>query len=82
MSIVLADVEQEALDAAASEIGEAGVETLAVKVDVSKEAEVLALADKVIERFGRVDVVCNNAGVAGRADPWVGRSRRGSGSWA
>jgi NAD(P)-dependent dehydrogenase (short-subunit alcohol dehydrogenase family) len=41
-------------------------------VDVSKPAEVEALAAASVERFGAVHVVCNNAGVAGRSDPWGG----------
>ena len=45
---------------------------LPLRVDVSKEAEVQGLAEQAIERFGAVHVVCNNAGVAARADPWFG----------
>ncbi len=72
LNIVLADVQDDALDAAAAKIGGHGVETLAVRTDVSKEAEVQALAAATIERFGGVHIVCNNAGVASRADPWFG----------
>jgi len=57
-SVVIADIEQGALDAAASEIGATGV-----LVDVSDAASVDALRDAVLERFGRVDIVCLNAGV-------------------
>jgi NAD(P)-dependent dehydrogenase (short-subunit alcohol dehydrogenase family) len=49
-----------------------GVRTLSVCTDVSDEAAVQALADAVMDRFGAVHVVCNNAGVAGGGDPWVG----------
>jgi NAD(P)-dependent dehydrogenase (short-subunit alcohol dehydrogenase family) len=45
---------------------------LTVPTDVSKEAEVQALADQTLARFGAVHVVCNNAGVAARSDPWFG----------
>ena len=31
-----------------------------------------ALAEQTLERFGAVHVVCNNAGVAARSDPWFG----------
>ena len=71
-SIVLADVQEDALAAAAAEIGEIGVDTLVVPTDVSKQSEVAALAAATIERFGRVDIVCNNAGVSGAGDPWFG----------
>jgi NAD(P)-dependent dehydrogenase (short-subunit alcohol dehydrogenase family) len=74
LNIVLADVQDDALDAATAKIGAHGVETLAVRTDVSKEAEVQALAAATIERFGGVHVVCNNAGVASRADAWFGPS--------
>jgi NAD(P)-dependent dehydrogenase (short-subunit alcohol dehydrogenase family) len=48
------------------------VDTLAVPTDVSDEAAVQALAAQAVERFGAVHVVCNNAGVVSRADPWFG----------
>ena len=72
LHLVLADVEEDALAAATSEIEAHGVDVLTVRTDVSKEAEVQALAAATLERFGAVHVVCNNAGVAGRADPWFG----------
>lgn len=72
LNLVLADVQEDALAAAAEQIGARGVEVHRVLVDVSKEDEVQALAAQTIERFGAVHVVCNNAGVAGRADPWFG----------
>jgi NAD(P)-dependent dehydrogenase (short-subunit alcohol dehydrogenase family) len=72
MNVVLADVQDDALTAAAGRIGAHGVETLAVRTDVSKEASVQALAQATIERFGAVHVVCNNAGVGGAGDPWFG----------
>lgn len=72
LNIVLADVQPDALNAATKVIEALGVEVLAVPTDVSKESEVQALADKTIERFGAVHVVCNNAGVAARSDPWFG----------
>ena len=72
VNIVLADVQEDALAAAETKVRALGVETLAVKTDVSKEASVQALAAAAVERFGRVHVVCNNAGVAGAGDAWLG----------
>jgi NAD(P)-dependent dehydrogenase (short-subunit alcohol dehydrogenase family) len=43
-----------------------------VRTDVSDEQAVQALADATLSHFGAVHVVCNNAGVASRADPWFG----------
>ena len=71
-SVVLADVQHDALDAAAAAVGEHGVDTLAVRVDVSDREQVEALAQATIDRFGGVHILCNNAGVAAAGDPWFG----------
>lgn len=65
MNVVLADVEQPALDDAAAEMAAAGHAVLAVRTDVSKREQVEALAQKTIERFGKVHILCNNAGIGG-----------------
>jgi NAD(P)-dependent dehydrogenase (short-subunit alcohol dehydrogenase family) len=65
MRVVLADVEQPALENAAAEMTAAGATVLAVRTDVSSLADVQALADATLERFGGVHVLCNNAGVGG-----------------
>ena len=73
LSVVLADVQADALEAAADAMGEHGVDTMTMRVDVSKAEQVDALATAAIARFGGVHVVCNNAGVAGAGgDPWMG----------
>ncbi len=72
MNVVLADVDEAGLAAAAERIGAKGVETLTVRTDVSDEASVQALAAATIARFGSVHVVCNNAGVMSTGDPWFG----------
>jgi NAD(P)-dependent dehydrogenase (short-subunit alcohol dehydrogenase family) len=71
-SIVLADVDEAALHAAAERVGALGVDTLAVRTDVSQEAEVQSLAAAATDRFGTVHLVCNNAGVSTPTDPWFG----------
>jgi NAD(P)-dependent dehydrogenase (short-subunit alcohol dehydrogenase family) len=72
MHVVLADVDEAGLATATERIAEPGVEAHAVPTDVSDEAAVQALAATAVERFGAVHVVCNNAGVSTRADPWFG----------
>jgi NAD(P)-dependent dehydrogenase (short-subunit alcohol dehydrogenase family) len=72
LDVVLADIEQPALQAAEQKVADLGVKTLAVPTDVSDEAAVNALAAAAADRFGAVHVVCNNAGVASDADPWFG----------
>jgi len=72
MDLVIADIQQDALDAATETLRGFGGEVLPLIVDVSKEDEVNDLAERTIERYGAVHVVCNNAGVAAKADPWFG----------
>lgn len=65
-SVVIADIEQGALDetvAALRSVSEGAVRVEGCLVDVSSAESVQALADVVLERFGRVDIVCLNAGV-------------------
>ncbi len=71
-NIVAADVAPDELDSAVSRLGKHGTEVIGVRTDVSKEAEVQALAAETLDRFGAVHIVCNNAGVTARTDPWIG----------
>ena len=64
MKVVLADVEQGALAAAERALASSGARVLAVPTDVSKASDVEALAQRTLEAFGAVHVVCNNAGVS------------------
>ena len=64
MNVVLADVEVPRLEEALAGVQGRGVEAIAVPTDVSDADAVDRLRDAAIERFGRVNVVCNNAGVA------------------
>ena len=64
MLVVIADIEQSALERATATLG-AGDRLLAVSTDVSDPASVDALAGKAARRFGAVHVICNNAGVGG-----------------
>ena len=71
MKVVLADIEAATLSDAARAVGATGVETLAVRTDVSKAADVEALAARTVEAFGTAHVVCNNAGVAISGVSWM-----------
>jgi NAD(P)-dependent dehydrogenase (short-subunit alcohol dehydrogenase family) len=67
MKVVLADIHQPSLDAAVEELRDAGVDVIGVATDVSKLESVEALRDAALDHFGKVHVVCNNAGVASGA---------------
>ncbi len=56
--VIIADIQQDALDATATELGVTGI-----PVDVSQAGSVAALAREVVDRYGTVHVVCNNAGI-------------------
>lgn len=55
--------------ALAKELGALGAEVEFILADVRHEAEVKALVEKTIKRFGRLDVAVNNAGTEGKPDP-------------
>ena len=64
-SVVLADVQPDALAESAAMVRDTGAEALGVEVDVSSAESVASLAEATLERFGAVHVLCNNAGVGG-----------------
>jgi len=70
MNLVMADVQRDALDAAAAELTATGAQVLAVRVDVASAAEVDAMAAATRERFGAPHFVFNNAGVGGGGLVW------------
>ena len=62
--VAMLDVEQEALAAAHAEFETANVDVQPFGCDVSDRTEVRDVAEAVRSHYGRVDIVCNNAGVA------------------
>jgi NAD(P)-dependent dehydrogenase (short-subunit alcohol dehydrogenase family) len=70
MNLVLADVQQDALDKTVAEMQAAGAQVLAMRVDVSKAEQMQALADAVFKRFGAPHFVFNNAGVGAGGLVW------------
>ena len=63
-AVVVADLETDAGERVAAGIRDAGGDALAVAVDVSAASAVERLAATTVDHYGRVDVVCNNAGVS------------------
>jgi NAD(P)-dependent dehydrogenase (short-subunit alcohol dehydrogenase family) len=60
--VVLAGRRVEALESTVREAGQAGSRTLVVPTDVTEPGSVRALFAKTVERFGRLDLLFNNAG--------------------
>lgn len=63
-AVALADIHQERLEATVAELRASGAEALGVRCDVTSDDDVERFRDETLERFGQVDVLCNNAGVA------------------
>ena len=78
VNVMIADVREDAIPAAVDALSRQPGRVVGVHADVSIDADVDALADETIERFGRVDLVCNNAGVVGEHGPDVGAA---TGNW-
>ena len=64
MKVVIADVQQDALDRVKAEFGKSNAGVLALKVDVTDRAGLERAARDAEKAFGKIHVVCNNAGVA------------------
>jgi NAD(P)-dependent dehydrogenase (short-subunit alcohol dehydrogenase family) len=70
MKLVLVDIEAAPLEGTAIVLREAGAEVMTKIVDVSDGDAMDTLADAALDRFGRVHVICNNAGVAAGGPMW------------
>ena len=62
-NVVVVDVVVSRAESTAKEVEEAGGKSLVQAMDVSKKKDVDAMAEKTVERFGRIDALVNNAGV-------------------
>lgn len=69
--IVLSDVEQKSLDAAVAKLRDSGIDAIGVVADVAKFGDVDALASKALEHFGKIHILCNNAGVSITGPIWL-----------
>jgi 3-oxoacyl-[acyl-carrier protein] reductase len=69
LRVALADVDVETARREVDALQAAGAEALAVRTDVTDPAGVEAMVGTVLERWGHLDVLVNNAGIAGRSAP-------------
>jgi len=68
-NVILADLDGDRADAVATEIGDNAV---ALSCDVSKQADIARMAETALSRFGRIDVMVNNAGCTHRNGDMLG----------
>jgi len=70
MKLVLADVQEDVLDATVAEFKAQGAQVIGLRTDVSRAEQVQALADAAMTAFGEVNLVFNNAGVGAGGFVW------------
>jgi NADP-dependent 3-hydroxy acid dehydrogenase YdfG len=66
-ALVLADLDEASVAALAEELGTDACRTLALRVDVAEADEVAAMVRRAEEAFGRIDLLCSNAGLGAGA---------------
>jgi NAD(P)-dependent dehydrogenase (short-subunit alcohol dehydrogenase family) len=66
--VVVADTNESAARGTVAAVTGAGGQAIAIRADVSQEAEARAMVDAAISSFGRIDVLYNNAGIMPEAD--------------
>ena len=71
-SVVIADLRAGLADEAAGEIKSAGGQALAVETDITSMADLDRLVAATLDRFGRIDILHNNAGISGGAGDFFG----------
>jgi NAD(P)-dependent dehydrogenase (short-subunit alcohol dehydrogenase family) len=74
-AVALADFKEDAVKVAAQKLVAAGHKALAVRCDVSDDAQVAAMVDRTVAEFGRLDAAFNNAGVMAKLAPTADSTR-------
>src|SRR3954453_9862623 len=74
-AVVLADSKEDAVKAAAEKLSAVGHKALAVRCDVSDDAQVAAMVGRAVAELGRLDAAFNNAGVMAKIAPTADSTR-------
>ena len=69
MNVVLADINTEQLQKAQQSLEDLGIPVLAIPLDVADTSNWNTVAEQALERFGKVHMLVNNAGVGGAPNP-------------
>ena len=76
MNIVLADIEEKKLEKAYVELKNAGISVLTAALNVDEEAQWQKVAKRAVERFGKIHMIVNNAGIGGGSGPIEGQDAK------
>jgi 3-oxoacyl-[acyl-carrier protein] reductase len=63
VKVVITDVNEEKINLAVEELTSKGYDVFGAKCDVTNRDEIRALGEKVIEKYGKLDIIVNNAGI-------------------
>ena len=74
-AVVLADFREDAVKTSAQKLVESGHKAIALRCDVSDDAQVAAMVDRTVAEFDRLDAAFNNAGVMARMMPTAESTR-------
>jgi len=74
-AVALADFREDVVKAEAQKLAAAGHKAIAIRCDVSDDAQVEAMIDQIVAEFGRLDAAFNNAGVMAQIAPTADSSR-------
>ena len=69
--IAIADIDEAGGKKLIDELTQSGTDAIVVKTDVSRSDQVQHMVKAVIDKFGRIDILINNAGIVGPQGPWV-----------
>jgi NAD(P)-dependent dehydrogenase (short-subunit alcohol dehydrogenase family) len=68
--VMAADINEQSARVVAAQIDDAGGEARPLRTDTSKEEDVKAAIESVIDTWGRIDILVNNAGIGGQQYTW------------